>query len=98
MSEAASQILSDQCDLIRIFMNEPLTPNKAYFQDWNALMRVVDKIEDRGNMITIGYKYCIIRDHIGLTLSSEVRDTKKWAVFHAVYSFIKKIQLTPLTT
>jgi hypothetical protein len=89
------QKLTDQCNDIAADMQETNNPGDAYFQDWNVLMQVVNKIEDSDYSVIIEGSCCTIYDSFGKVMANQLRDTKKWATFHAVHDFIKKTQVIP---
>jgi hypothetical protein len=96
MSETPSHKLQAQCSDICAYMKDVDTSETNYFRDWNILMRVVDKIESEGNCVTIDGPFCTICNSAGLIIASNVRDTKKWAVFHTVHAYIQKTQKIPI--
>ena len=86
------QKLTEQCNDISKFMQESPFSEDVYFNDWNTLMRVVTKIEESEYTVTMENNTCTIVDNYGKVIASQVRDTKKWATFHCVHMFVKKLQ------
>jgi len=88
-----NQELEKQCKWIAVFLGVPYEGNFQPFNDCNILLKAVEKIESLGYVVVIAGTACSIRKD-SKTANVDVlritRDTKKWAIFHAVSRFIDK--------